>query len=224
VENRRFRRAMALIALTLLLGSVSSAGQAAAAPPGKSSGATCPVSGGAQIVLDPGHGGSDTGAYNQTYQLSERDLTLKIAIQAQANLQRDGYTVALTRYSNGEELGNSARADIANACAADVFIEIHLNGSSDPAVDYTQAFWGKKRKDVEFSQTMANAMSALGIPNNAARQFANGGLLQATMPSTLVEAVFLTNDEEARRLADGSRVVDIASAITSGVEGWVPPR
>ncbi len=178
-----------------------------------------PGRGGAQVVLDPGHGGGDSGAYNSTYKLTEKDLTLDIAYRTQGILQTAGYSVALTRYGD-TGLGNSERGEIANACGALVFVEIHLNGSSDPSVDYTQTFWGKKRKDLAFSQTMSGALSSLGIPNNGVGQFANGGLLQATMPSTLVEAVFLTNNDEAAWLSAGTRQGEIAQAIASGVMAY----
>jgi N-acetylmuramoyl-L-alanine amidase len=35
-----------------------------------------------------------------------------------------------------------------------------------------------------------------------------------------VEAVFLTNNDEAARLAAGTRQVDIASAIAAGIDAW----
>jgi len=174
------------------------------------------------VVLDPGHGGSDTGAINQQYGLLEKNLTLAIATRAAEILQANGYTVALTR-SADVPLGNSERGAIANACGASAFVEIHLNGSNDPTVNSAQTFWGKKRKDLAFSQTMSEALNALGIPNNGVGQFANGGLLTATMPSTLAETVFITSAAEGPLLADPSsgRVDQIASAIAAGVQTWI---
>ena len=48
-------------------------------------------------------------------------------------------------------------------------------------------------------------------------QFANGGLLHAEMPSTLVEAVFMTNPDEAAALADHSLQPVIAQSIANGI-------
>jgi N-acetylmuramoyl-L-alanine amidase len=217
----KHRRHLTMSVIALLMG-LTSASQALAAPPngkGPNTGPSCPVSGGAQVVLDPGHGGSDSGAVNTNYDLQEKDLTLEIAIQTQAILDHAGYTVALTRTTD-INLDNSTRGEIANACGASVFVEIHLNGSTDSTVDYTQTFWGKKRKDLSFSQTMDLAMNGLDIPNAGVGQFANGGLLHATMPSTLVEAVFLTNDSEAQQFKAGTRQGAIAAAIATGVEDW----
>ena len=51
----------------------------------------------------------------------------------------------------------------------------------------------------------------------------NGGLLTARMPAVLVEPVFLSNPEEAARLADpaGERREAIAAAVTDGVDTWL---
>lgn len=79
--------AVALVAGTLV---VSPAAQARPV-----SGVSCPT-GSAQVVLDPGHGGADTGAVNQQYGLLEKNLTLAIASRTADLLQAAGYTVALT--------------------------------------------------------------------------------------------------------------------------------
>jgi N-acetylmuramoyl-L-alanine amidase len=191
---------------------------------GLNSYAGCPT-GSAEIVLDPGHGGSDSGAIQATYGLQETVLTLEIAERTAAILQEGyGYRVALTRETNETELGNSERGSIANACGARVFVEIHLNASFDPGVDYAQTFWSEKEKDLAFSLMMNDALSALGIPVTDVDRFDNGGLLRAKMPSVLVEAVFVSNINEAKDLANGTRQEGIARAIATGVGNWMRLR
>lgn len=185
---------------------------------------TCPT-GSAQVVLDPGHGGPDPGAIHEGQGLHEAVLNLQIAEQA-ATLLREthGYTVALTREDNATERGNSERGAIANACQAMIFVEIHLNASTDRSANFAQAFWAEKEKDLALSLVMSDALAGLGIPVNAVDRFDNGGLLRAKMPSVLVEAVFLSNDAEANRLADGSRQEEIAQAVAAGVAAWLALR
>ena len=182
--------------------------------------ATCPT-GKAQVVLDPGHGGSDPGAVYQQLSLIEADQNLAIAVRVADLLRSDGHIVALTREDSATELGNSERGEIANSCAAAVFVEIHLNASEDPAVNYAQTFWGEKEKDLAFSLVMNNALGVLGIPVQGVDRFDNGGLLRAKMPSILVEAVFLSNTEEAKALVNGSRQEAIAQAIATGIVSWL---
>jgi N-acetylmuramoyl-L-alanine amidase len=77
------------------------------------------------IVLDPGHGGTDTGAvYNKngTY-LREKTEVLEVAYLLKGLLQ-DGYgpyyRVCMTRTSDSETLSNSARYTYANTTGAKV--------------------------------------------------------------------------------------------------------
>ncbi len=231
-QPRRWTTTLALLAMLLGL-SVLGEGVVAAAKPPKAS-STClrldGTSGPATVVLDPGHGGSDPGAVYGA--LVEKDLNLHVALRAGELLTSSGYSVALTRYNNETTLGNSERGEIANACQAEVFVSVHFNASTDASVNYTQTFWGKRRKDEAFAQHMNAALwpalqyDAFGNPTNLTNggtwQFATGSLLQATMPSTLVETVFLSNAEEAQRLSqDGARVEQLASAIAGGAAEWV---
>ncbi|MDQ4044966.1 MAG: N-acetylmuramoyl-L-alanine amidase, partial [Chloroflexota bacterium] len=181
----------------------------------------CPI-GGADIVIDPGHGGEDPGAIKEVYGLSEAALNLEIAERV-AELLRDehGLAVALTRTDNATTLGNSERGDIANACGADLFVMIHLNADFDPEINYTVTLWGEKVKDLAFSQVMLRSLASLGIPVADSWQFDNGALLRARMPSVLVEGAFLTNEAEAMDLANGVRQEWIAKAVVQGVLDWL---
>jgi N-acetylmuramoyl-L-alanine amidase len=181
---------------------------------------SCPVER-ADVVLDPGHGGSDPGAIHEPADLIEASLNLEIALLT-ADLLREqhGRTVVLTRTDAETELGNSERGEIANACQANLFVSIHLNWASSPEVNYSRSFWGEKEKDLAFSLIMNNALVALGIPVSPVERFDNGGLLRARMPSVLVEAVFLSNPDEAKALENGDRTREIAAAIASGIVAW----
>jgi len=187
------------------------------------------------VVLDPGHGGpSDTGTSNYgtlpdgtKVLLVEKDLTLDIAIRTRNILISApyNYRVCLTRTSD-IALTNTQRAQYANSVSANVLVLIHLNGSSDHTMDYTQTFWGKKNKDQQFSAAIYNALfPALGIPGHGVGQFASGALLKSNMPATLAETVFLTNDNEANLLVDtgpsGNRRQQIATALAQGIHNWL---
>ena len=183
--------------------------------------ATCPT-GSADIVLDPGHGGSDPGAVNEAYNLYERDLNLEIALRTAEILENEyGYRVALTRNDNDTELANSERGEIANACNARVLILIHLNASTDVDANYSQAFWGEKQKDMLLTLVIGQSLQPLGIPAKMVDRFDNGGLLRAKMPSVLVEAVFMSNPNEAKKLVSGTRQDEIAEVLAVGIDTWM---
>lgn len=105
----------------------------------------------ATVVIDPGHGGPETGAvskYSDGRTMMEKDLTLAVSLRAADLLRERGYTVFLTRTTDsavnveGKDLdGNGkvnvaddlqARIDFANERNADVFVSVHFNaGPSD---------------------------------------------------------------------------------------------
>ncbi|MGE5187184.1 MAG: N-acetylmuramoyl-L-alanine amidase family protein [Acidobacteriota bacterium] len=80
------------------------------------------------VVLDPGHGGSNTGAQGAVPTLREKQLTLAIAELVAKRLRDHAIDVALTR-TGDRTLTLRQRVEIADARNADLFVSIHANAS-----------------------------------------------------------------------------------------------
>ncbi len=189
------------------------------------------------IVLDPGHGGSDTGAVNKAYGLTEKAETLKVAAELKALLVEDGHSVCMTRTTNEETLSNNNRYAYANITGAKLLVSVHMNGSSNSATDYTTTLFGKWRKDKALAQTVFKSLSTLPaasgtgtIATKAPYSFASGVLLKSTMPATIAETVFITSDKEAEWLKNGrtmpdgtvvSRQHQIAQKLEAGIQSYL---
>lgn len=99
--------------------------------------AVCPASGQAPtqqgqriqtVVIDPGHGGMETGAKGKFGNL-EKDITLAISLQLKALVERNmGFEVVLTR-DKDVDVSVENRSAIANNHKAGLFISIHANGA-----------------------------------------------------------------------------------------------
>jgi N-acetylmuramoyl-L-alanine amidase len=183
-----------------------------------------------KVVLDPGHGGTDSGAVNTKYRLTEKEQTLKVANRLEALLEGDGCTVYLTRTSNSQTLSNNDRYTYANTTGARVLISIHMNGSTSPSTDYTTTLFGKWRKDKGLANTVFGSLSTLPAANGtgtiATRKpysFASGVLLKSNMPATIAETVFITSDREGQLLSNGTgaRQQQIAQALRVGIEDYL---
>lgn len=83
-----------------------------------------------RIMIDAGHGGSDSGA-RTARGLSEKDLTLDIAVRLELLLRDAGFAVAMTR-SADETVPLRERSMRANRARADLFVSIHLNSLPQP--------------------------------------------------------------------------------------------
>ncbi|MFH1865221.1 MAG: N-acetylmuramoyl-L-alanine amidase [Candidatus Eisenbacteria bacterium] len=77
----------------------------------------------ATVMIDPGHGGTDSGAMGRLG-LVEKDVALAIAEEVAQQLRREGFYVFMTR-SSDSSVPLRRRAEIANLAGADIFVSIH---------------------------------------------------------------------------------------------------
>ena len=92
------------------------------------------------IVIDPGHGGSDSGVKGPHGTL-EKDITMAVARQLKAAIEgRLGIRVLLTR-SGDQTLSADERASFANNNKADLFLSLHANASFRSSVQGAEVFY-----------------------------------------------------------------------------------
>jgi N-acetylmuramoyl-L-alanine amidase len=107
------------------------------------------------IVIDAGHGGKDPGASGALTR--EKQVTLAAALVLKAELERTGrYRVRLTR-ADDTYVDLYRRVSIARQSDADLFISLHADAGSDPALRgasvYTLSEQGAGRAVREFTRT-----------------------------------------------------------------------
>ena len=92
------------------------------------------------IVLDPGHGGKDSGAVGPTG-LKEKDITLAIAKEIQKDLVRNMDVVVVLTRDSDKYLTLTERTDFANGLGADLFISLHINASRVSRPDGVETYF-----------------------------------------------------------------------------------
>jgi len=93
-----------------------------------------------RVVIDPGHGGKDTGSIGPGG-LKEKDLVLDVSIRLKKLLEeRLGTDVVLTR-STDEFIPLEERTAIANQQGADLFLSVHANSSRSRRVSGSETFF-----------------------------------------------------------------------------------
>lgn len=85
------------------------------------------------IVIDPGHGGNDSGTTGRLYNTPEKVITLSYALELKKLLEKRGYKVILTRDSD-KSISLDQRQNIANKNKADIFVSLHADSTSDPEI------------------------------------------------------------------------------------------
>lgn len=171
----------------------------------------------ADIVLDAGHGGKDPGAIVED--VTEKEITLSIALKTRELLENSGYKVAMTR-TDDSFLSLDDRAAYANRKNAKLFISIHCNSSEDGAGGGIETFYSEYKE--ESAKNPAELIQHSMIEQTAAKdrevKTANYTVLVRTkMPSVLVETGFLTNETERALLSEDDYQEKIAQGITDGI-------
>lgn len=176
----------------------------------------------AVIALDPGHGGSSTGAgYGG---ISEKDLNLSIAKQTAAILEGVGMTIIMTRTSD-QDVGLYDRTVLAERQGAELFVSIHCNASeTNPAAAgiYTAAF-SRESAGWALSEHLRQSMTvATGAADMGAEERPDLAVLRtAAMPAALVECGFMSTPEELELLIQPDYQVKLAAGIAGGVLAYL---
>jgi N-acetylmuramoyl-L-alanine amidase len=93
------------------------------------------------VILDPAHGGADSGAHGEASEEAavEKDLVLTIALAMRGELQRQGFRVILTRQTDADMALND-RAALANGIGAGFFVTLHVGSSGEANTATTYSF------------------------------------------------------------------------------------
>ncbi len=181
------------------------------------------------IIIDPGHGGKDSGAigiggYN------EKELVLKVALKMlkwNKTLLNNKYDIYLTRYSD-TLIALSDRAKLARILRSDIFISLHGNDANNPKAKGIEVFVhssaNEKEKNGKASINMAiyivkQLNEKLGYKSRGVKK-ANFQVLRQTInscPSVLVELGFLSNKDEANYLIKEENSNAVALAILMSI-------
>ncbi len=198
------------------------------------------------IVIDCGHGGSDSGKMG-LFATQEKDVNLSIGFKVAAQLKKKGYAVYCTR-SSDEFVPLDERTSFANKHKADLFISIHANGAVSDKAAGIETYWAphallkpqakaadtlhQLRVKQMANKDMASKLLATHLHHNVmqvakqkykakdrkVKQAVAQVLLGTDMPSALVELGFLSNATEARHLASKQYHRQLAHGICNGIE------
>ncbi len=123
------------------------------------------------IVLDPGHGGSNIGC--SANGIGEKEYTLRLANLIKNELVANGsFNVYLTR-SSDTYLEHYQRAEIANDCNADILISLHFDGSDNPGLSGVTAYnsvFDKYAMLTLSNSICQNISSAIGLSSNGVKR------------------------------------------------------
>ncbi|SFA56103.1 N-acetylmuramoyl-L-alanine amidase [Parageobacillus thermantarcticus] len=170
-----------------------------------------------KIVLDAGHGGTDSGAVGNG--LREKDLTLNI-VKKIGDMLKDyeGVEIIYTR-TDDRFIELSERAAIANRAKADYFISVHINAGGGTGFESYIFNGNVSTKTVAYQNVIhAEIMKAIGGVRDRGKKRANYAVLRLTnMPAILTENLFIDNPRDAAKLKSDQFLQQIAYGHVQGI-------
>jgi N-acetylmuramoyl-L-alanine amidase len=193
----------------------------------------------ALVILDPGHGGQDSGA--MAGNVLEKDLTFDVAQRVDRFLGAQGISTLLTRTGDAY-VSLSERTQLINRTNNAIVVSIHFDEGPRQGVSGVETYFAAQQNTgiptiaswLPFLQKIANVES--NLESQSLAQFIQQQLVAHTQainrgtkaeqfyvlanvrhPAVLVEGGFLTNKNEIGKLADADYREHLAVAISDGI-------
>ncbi|HEM2542948.1 TPA: GBS Bsp-like repeat-containing protein [Streptococcus suis] len=192
------------------------------------------------IYIDPGHGGSDSGAsYDGIY---EKNLAMSVANKLKANLIQMGYQVLMTRTADYDVDFKTERSRMANQSNADLFISIHFNatGLGKSSATGIETYWYQydpeyqpkinqemhnnptrlAESEILANQVQTSLIRETGAVNRGVRRETFAVLRETAIPAILVELGFMDNPSELQKIKQEAYHTKLAKALATGIDNW----
>ncbi|MEA3493953.1 MAG: N-acetylmuramoyl-L-alanine amidase [Candidatus Margulisiibacteriota bacterium] len=174
------------------------------------------------IVIDPGHGGRDPGAFSLDG-IPEKTFNLQTARKTAYLLKLAGATVYLTRNSD-RKYNLRDIVKFANKTKADIFISIHYNYSGIRSASGTETFYYKQKSRNLALNIHRSLIRGIKRRDRGLRKAMLYVCNHTNMPSALVEPVYISNPKESSLAKKQSFQKEVAAYIVKGVKNYFRSR
>lgn len=188
------------------------------------------INGKLNIVIDPGHGGKDSGAIAVDGYTYEKDLNLLVAENLMEKLNENSEINARITRTRDEYIKLLDRASVSNDNNADLFLSIHFNSSDNSSAKGIEVLYASE-KNIAIKDTVqkhfANCLQKAliretgavdrGIKNTPAIIVLN----KTKNVSALVELGFLSNESDLENIKDPEYIDKLAKGIYNGIEDYM---
>ena len=194
-----------------------------------------PLLSGKTVVVDPGHGGVDQGVV--AHGLNEAAVTWDLARRLEGRLSALGVQAYLTRgvdVTGTEDISEERRAAFANETDADLVISLHADGNASPHAAGVASYYygsggdryGRRSPTGEHfaSLVQRELVARTGMIDGRTHGKAWTLLRRTRMPAVRVELGYLTNADDAARLASSQFRDQAAESIVVALQRlYLPP-
>lgn len=171
------------------------------------------------VVIDPGHGGVDSGVKNDEFQ--EKEIVLEIArLIKERNPYKDIEFVIIR--TDDEQISNENRSKMINSYQPDLVLSLHIHSNVKSSVKGLEAHispMNRCHEDSEMYATRINQkLTDLGFDNLGIKENNTKILRDPQSPTVMLHIGHLSNEEDKKYLSDPNNYSKIADKILEGLE------
>ncbi|MGG3573746.1 SH3 domain-containing protein [Bacillus gobiensis] len=171
------------------------------------------------IVLDPGHGGRDSGTIGYTGSL-EKKLTWNTTQLLYRKLQSYGANVYLTRHSDSF-VSLQSRVSVSHYRNADAFVSVHYDAHEDRSIHGSTAYYYSETKDKQLASDVQAEIANRSSLDNRGVLFGDFYVIRENQqPSILLELGYLSNPQEEVVISSRSYQEKVTDGIANGLEDY----
>ena len=169
------------------------------------------------IILDPGHGGEDSGTAPRGM-VAEKKAALDVALRAAAKLRAAGHRVILSRKSD-EFIELSDRVNLSNRTPGKpIFVSLHFNSCPNRAISGIETYYYSRRSAKLASSLHHRIVQSTGSPDRGIRSARFYVLRFNKQPAVLLELGFLSHPKEGSKISRSPAYRQkLADAVASGL-------
>ena len=173
----------------------------------------------ATIVLDPGHGGDDSGAESKK-DTFEKNFTLKYAKAIKQQLEKTGARVVMTR-SGDDSKSLGERARLSSKIQADAFISLHFDSSAQAnSGSGVTTYYYNRNKDGKLADDINSQLKGLSIGSRGTAQKDLYVLHYNSQPSILIELGYINSTSDYKYINSDKYREQVAQDVTNGLKEY----
>lgn len=168
-----------------------------------------------KILIDPGHGGYDTGAAYGGYE--EKDIVLLLSEKLKKQLEEYGITVFLTR-DEDNFLSLAERVEITNSIKPHVLLSIHANAAAtSKAIRGLETYYWTSQSQKLAYYIHKSILSNVKIPDHFIRKAKFYVIRHTSSPAVLAELAFLSNRDDRKLLTNVETQDQYTKALSEAI-------
>lgn len=174
----------------------------------------------ATIVLDPGHGGSDSGALSIDQKHDEKTYTLAMAKQVAKQLRARGTHVIMTRDSD-KSVSLADRPALANTNQASAFISFHFDSSpTNNLASGTTTYYYHRGTSYKLAEAINGEMNGLGLTNRGIKYGNFEVIRDNSRPSLLLEMGYINTKKDFKSISSPRYQKQVATRVVKGLSAY----